>query len=428
MLGFCADCENFIPLPPSMKRTFLMLVLIGLISLSGNAQTSSDSLKIFRLEKEIEVLKNYNESLSENLDITNKALNNLINDKNITDETRWLSLRSSIVHSTQIYKKLSDDIINLKSRISDQEYQGFINSLGSIEGGPLGFSLEEVIMESAKKIGIFETKTKMDRFLEITNSIVASPLTASVPFVSQAFFASNSLINVAYSSMLTEKKPDFQKLNKFEGELNKYLVYFSALDKANALNQSSNNDRIILLENLQLELLSKLKKDTAKLGYTISERAASETLDAYFNRVLNEFSKENVERSLYQVERKYRSSNGQINYASLIQNETDLKNYSNQVNGTVELAKKFIFYYDNFFELADNYHLKVLEALELANINGIIQAKKGNGVTESPQQVYERISKNLKDKKVIRDNGIKDSINIADLKQKIEKVDEFRFM
>ncbi|WP_281257442.1 hypothetical protein [Mongoliibacter ruber] len=39
-----------------------------------------------------------------------------------------------------------------------------------------------------------------------------------------------------------------------------------------------------------------------------------------------------------------------------------------------------------------------------------------------------RISKNLKDKKVIRDNGIKDSINIADLKQKIEKVDEFRFL
>lgn len=380
------------------------------------------------MEKEIEVLKNYNESLSENLELTNKALNNLIVDKNITDETRWFSLKSSIIHSTQIYKKLSDDIINLKSRISDQEYQGFINSLGSIEGGPLGFSLEEVIMESAKKIGIFDTKTKMDRFLEITNNIVSSPLTAGVPFVSQAFFASNSLINVAYSSMLNEKKPDFQKLGKFEGELNKYLVYFSALDKANALNISSNYDRVILLENLQLELLSKLKKDAVKLGYVIPERNTSETLDGYFNRVLGVFSKDYVESQLNQVERKYSIPNGQINYATLIQKETELKNYSNQVNGTVELAKKFIFYYDNFFELADNYHLKVLEALELANKNGIIQAKKANGTPETPSQVYERISKNLKDKKVTRDNGIKDSINIIDLKQKIEKVDEFRFL
>ncbi len=395
---------------------------------STMAQSSPDSVKISRLEQEIQVLKNYNESLQQNLDINNKALNDLIIDKNITDETRWISLRSSIIHSTQIYKKLSDDIINLKSRMTDQEYQGFINSLGSIEGGPLGFSLEEVIIESAKKIGIFETKTKMDRFLEITNNIISSPLTAGVPFVSQAFFASNSLINVAYSSMIGEKKPDFQKIGKFEGELNKYLVYFSALDKANAINQSSNNDRVVLLENLQLELLTKLKKDATKLGYNTPNRMASETLDSYFNRVLSSFSKEYVELYLNQIERKYSSSTGKVNYASLIQNETELKNYSNQVNGTVELAKKFILYYDNFFELADNYHLKVLEALELANRNGIIQVKKGNGVTETPSQVYDRISKNLKDKKVTRDNGIKDSINIIDLKQKIEKVDEFRFL
>ncbi|WP_089242216.1 hypothetical protein [Belliella buryatensis] len=411
-----------------MKKILLLSSMMAWTTWSTMAQSSPDSVKISRLEQEIQVLKNYNESLQQNLEINNKALNDLIIDKNITDETRWISLRSSIVHSTQIYKKLSDDIINLKSRMTDQEYQGFINSLGSIEGGPLGFSLEEVIMESAKKIGIFETKTKMDRFLEITNSIVASPLTQGVPFVSQAFFASNSLINVAYSSMLTEKKPDFQKLGKFESELNKYLVYFSALDKANAINQSSNNDRIVLLENLQLELLGKLKKDATKLGYNTPDRMSSESLDAYFNRVLSSFSKEYVELYLNQIERKYRNSAGKINYANLIQNETELKNYSNQVNGTVELAKKFILYYDNFFELADNYHLKVLEALELANKNNIIQAKKGNGPTETPQQVYEKITQNLKDKKMIRDNGIKASINIADLKQKIEKVDEFRFL
>jgi len=427
-LVFALIAKTLHPFPPHMKKSLLMLVFTALISWSVLAQTSTDSIKIIRLEKEIEILKNYNENLSDNLDITNKALNDLINDKKISDETRWISLRSSIVHSTQIYKKLSDDIINLKSRMTDQEYQGFINSLGSIEGGPLGFSLEEVIMESAKKIGIFETKTKMDRFLEITNSIVSSPLTSGIPFVSQAFFASNSLINVAYSSMLDEKKPDFQKLGRFEGELNKYLVYFSALEKANALNQSSNNDRVVLLENLQLELLTKLRKDTAKLGYNMPDRQSSETLDAYFNRILNGFSKDYVEGYLTTIERNYSSSRSQINFAALIQNETELKNYSNQVSGTVELAKKFIFYYDNFFELTDNYHLKVLEALELANRNGIIQAKKGKGVTETPDQVYERISKNLRDKKVTKDNGIKESINIADLKQKIEKVDEFRFL
>lgn len=133
-----------------MKRKILLLSLLGLIAVDLFGQTSNDSLKIQRLEKEIEILRNYNENLTGSLEITNMTLNDLIKDKKVPDETRWYSLKSSILHSTLIYKKLSDDIINLKSRMTDQDYQGFINSLGSIEGGPLGFSFEEVIMESVK--------------------------------------------------------------------------------------------------------------------------------------------------------------------------------------------------------------------------------------------------------------------------------------
>jgi hypothetical protein len=327
-----------------------------------------------------------------------------------------------------IYKKLSDDIINLKSRMTDQDYQGFINSLGSIEGGPLGFSFEEVIMESTKRIGLFESKSKMDRFLEITNSIIASPIASGIPFVSTAVFASNSLMNVAYSSLMTEKKPDYQKLNRFETELNKYLTYFSALDKANAANLSSYNDRIALLENLQLEILSKLKKETPKLGFEVPERNPNETIDAFFNRTLNGFSKEYVEAYLRKVENRYKNTRGEINYANLIQNENDLRYYNNHISSAIDLSKRFILYYDNFFEIADNYHGKIIEAIDLANTNGIIKGRKVNGVEENPSQVYTRINRNLKDKKSLRDNGIKDSINISDLKQKIEKVEEFKIL
>jgi primosomal protein N'' len=409
-----------------MKKVLATIVLALTLIHISLSQTESDSLKILRLDKEIQILKSANENLSGSLEITNMALSDLIKDKNISDETRWLTLKSGLIHSTQIYKKLSDDIINLKSRMTDQDYQGFINSLGSLEGGPLGFSFEEVIMESVKRIGIFENKSRVERFMEITNSIIASPIVASVPFMSQAVLASNSLMNVAYSSLMTEKKPDFVKLNRFETELNKYLTYFSALDKANALNQSSNNDRILLLENLQLELLSKLKKESPKLGHQIPERKEIETIDAYFNRVLNGFSPDYVQGYLNGIESKYKNNRGVINYASLLQQETDLRYYSNHMNSLMDQSKRFIMYYDNFFEIADNYQIRILEAIDLANTNGIIKGRKANGTEESPKQVYERINKNLRDKKSARDNGIKDSINISDLKQKIEKIEEFK--
>jgi hypothetical protein len=387
---------------------------------------ATDSLKIIQLDREIQELKTYRDNMSGSLEVTNMVLNDLIKDKQVSDQTKWVSLRYSLVNSALLYRKLSDDIINLKSRVTDEDYQGFIKSMGSIEGGPLGFSFEEVIKESVNRIGIFESKTKMDRFLEITNSIVASPIASGIPFVSQAVFASNSLLNVAYSSIMTEKKPDYTKITKFENELNRYLVYFSALDKANMANQNSNNDRIVLLENLQLELTSRIKKESVKLEFSLPDRNQNETIDAYSNRILASFTSENIDLYLRKVEQRYGRNGSATNYAQLLQNESDLKYYANHISSVVDLSKRFLLYYDNFFEIADQYHIKVMEALDLANKNGIIKAKKVNGVEQTPQQLYEGIRKSLTDKKIARDNGIKNSINISDLKQQLERAEEYK--
>jgi hypothetical protein len=385
-----------------------------------------DSLKIIQLEREIQELKTYRDNMSGSLEVTNMVLNDLIKDKQVSDQTKWISLRYSLVNSALLYRKLSDDIINLKSRVTDEDYQGFIKSMGSIEGGPLGFSFEEVIKESVNRIGIFESKTRMDRFLEITNSIVASPIASGIPFVSQAVFASNSLLNVAYSSIMTEKKPDYTKITKFENELSRYLVYFSALDKANMANQNSNNDRIVLLENLQLELTGRIKKESVKLEFSLPDRNQNETIDTYSNRILASFTSENIDLYLRKVAQRYGRNGSATNYAQLLQNESDLKYYANHISSVVDLSKRFLLYYDNFFEIADQYHIKVMEALELANKNGIIKAKKVNGVEQTPQQLYEGIRKSLTDKKMARDNGIKNSINISDLKQQLERAEEYK--
>jgi hypothetical protein len=385
-----------------------------------------DSLKIIQLEREIQELKTYRDNMSGSLEVTNMVLNDLIKDKQVSDQTKWISLRYSLVNSALLYRKLSDDIINLKSRVTDEDYQGFIKSMGSIEGGPLGFSFEEVIKESVNRIGIFESKTRMDRFLEITNSIVASPIASGIPFVSQAVFASNSLLNVAYSSIMTEKKPDYTKITKFENELSRYLVYFSALDKANMANQNSNNDRIVLLENLQLELTGRIKKESVKLEFSLPDRNQNETIDTYSNRILASFTSENIDLYLRKVAQRYGRNGSATNYAQLLQNESDLKYYANHISSVVDLSKRFLLYYDNFFEIANQYHIKVMEALELANKNGIIKAKKVNGVEQTPQQLYEGIRKSLTDKKMARDNGIKNSINISDLKQQLERAEEYK--
>lgn len=422
---------KYIPLlsPISLHmKPILISILILCSTLEIFAQNETDSSRIVLISKEMESLRNDNEALLNSLDLTNRTLNDLITDKKVSDETKWETIKSNINSSTQLYKVLSEDIIDLKSRLTDEDYQGFIKSLSSIQEGPLGFSFQDVIIESANKIILFPTKTQMDRFIDISKSIISSPIIASIPFVSNAVSASSSILNIAYSSSLTDKKSDLSKLKTFESELNRYISYYTTIDKANVLNQTSNSDRRVLLENLQLDLLAKLKKDAPKLNFTISERKDGETIDTYFNRLLSSFNRDWSEKYLRDLEGKFKNNRGETNYSELLQKEFDVKYYNNNVNGLVEISKKYLLYYDNFFELANNYQFKIIEAVDLAKANGIIKSKKANGGDLSPNQVYEGIVKSLHDKKNARDNGIVNSINIGELKQQIERVMDYKII
>ena len=415
--------ENYIYMKP-----VLILFLVFASSVVGYSQSMTDSSRIVIITREMELLKTDNETLLNSLDLTNRTLNDLIIDKKMSDETKWQTIRSNINNSTLLYKVLSDDIIDLKSRLTDEDYQGYIKSLSSIQEGPLGFSFQDIIIESANKIVLFPSRTQLDRFIDISKNIISSPIIASVPFVSNAVSASNSILSVAYSATLADKKNDLAKLKTFENELNRYLAYYTTLDKANVLNQTSNSDRRVLLENLQMELLTKLKKDAPRLGYVVPERKSTESVDSYLNRILGEFNREWSDRHLNDLERKYRNNRGEINYSELLQKELDIKYFNNNVTGLVDLSKKYILYYDNIFEIADNYQLRIIEAIDLARSNNIIKAKKTNAGELSSVQVYESILSSLRNKKYARDNGIINSININELKQQVERVMDYKII
>lgn len=105
-----------------------------------------------------------------------------------------------------------------------------------------------------------------------------------------------------------------------------------------------------------------------------------------------------------------------------------MKYYNNDINILVEIAKKYVLYYDNFFEIADNYQNRVIKAIDLAKENGIIESKREGNIELTPIQVYNGIVENLKDKKILRDNGIKSSINISELDKKMAIVRIFRLI
>lgn len=407
-----------------MKSTLTIILLATTFSNSIVAQ-ESDSTQFKELAAEIESLKDINNYLRENLELTKKALDDVIEDKQLTDETKWEKIKSNANNSAKLYKTLSDDLINLKSRITNNQYENYIKSLSSVQTGPLGFSFDEVIIESVKSNSLFDKKSKLDRFIEITKGIINSPVVASIPFVSEAVSVSNSILDVAYSTSMNNKKIDLENLKKFEFEINKYISYYTKIDEANITNQNSNNDRKVLIENLQFELIENVKKEAVRLNIIISDQKPNEDIDDYSNRIFaEEFYRELIENYLVGIENKYQTDD-QIDYSELLLKEWSIKDYNNRLNLLVKLSEEFIVYYDNFFELADNYQTKLIEAIEVAKTNGIIEGKKLDNQWLTSEEVYKEIIADLGEKKSDRDKDIKSSIHISELKSLIETIENF---
>jgi len=402
--------------------SFLFLILFGLTNIIS-AQIYSDSL-ITNIQSNLVKLLNENENLKGRIELQSVSLNDISKNQSLTDRTKWEKIRTNLVKSAEVYKILSDDIIDLKSQVINQDYQGYIKKLSSVEKGPLGFSFEEVILKTAQNKAIFDKKEKNERFVSVLKSLKDSPIVGLIPYASQAVNLSTAAVNVAYAAGVQDKKVNFDKIKEFEKELQRYTGFYNALDKANLTNATSSSQTVTLLETLQLDVLEKFKKDGQKIGFNPREIRGDETIDDYFNYVMGEFTPELMRKKTAEIEKKYTGKDGKVNLGELLQSELDVRHVNNNLDYLQSLCNRFVGIHDNYFDLETRYFDQVKQAINVAKGNNIIEAVG----EKNAQMVYEDLIKDLTSKKKKKDAAIKSSINIKELKDKIDSVDIYKIL
>jgi hypothetical protein len=406
-----------------MKKLFVILLFLSISSFSGFSQVYSDSL-IINIQGSLGKLQNENENLRSRLEIQSRSLTDISKNQSLSDKTKWEKIKTNLIKSTEVYKILSDDIIDLKSQVINQDYQGYIKKLSSVEKGPLGFSFEDVILKTAENKAIFSKKKKNERFMTVLKSLKDSPIVGLIPYASQAVNLSTAAVNVAYASGMQDKKVNFDKIKEFEKELQRYTGFYNMLDKANLLNTNSSSQTVTMLEALQLDLLEKFKKDTQKIGYNPRDIRGDESLDDYFNYMISEFSSDYMKKRIAEIEGKYTQKDGKVNLGEMLQMELDLRHVNNNLDYTQSLCNRFIGVHDQYFDFENRYFDQVKQAINVAKANNIIE-----GVGERPSQmIYEDLMKDLGSKKKKKDAAIKSSINIKELKDKIDSVDIYKIL
>ena len=400
-----------------------LIIILSFSSFSAFSQVYSDSL-IINIQGSLGKLHSENENLRSRLEIQGRSLTDISKNQSLTDRTKWEKIKTNLVKSAEVYKILSDDIIDLKSQVLNQDYQGYIKKLSSVEKGPLGFSFEDVILKTAQSKAIFSKKEKNERFMSVLKSLKDSPIVGLIPYASQAVNLSTAAVNVAYASGMQDKKVNFDKIKEFEKELQRYTSFYNMLDKANLTNSNSSGQTVTMLEALQLDVLEKFKKDAQKVGYNPREMRIDEPLDDYFNYMVSEFSTDYMKKRIADIESKYTQKDGRTNLGEMLQMELDIRHVNNNLDYVQSLCNRFIAVHDQYFDFENRYFEQVKQAINVAKANNIIE-----GVGEKPSQmVYEDLMKDLGAKKKKKDSAIKSSINIKELKDKIDSVDIYKIL
>ncbi len=337
----------------------------------------------------------------------------LLQGKELDNISKYELIKSNIINASETYYLLNKKIIDLKSRTTTNNLDVFITSLNNPESKALGFSLSDRIVDLVEKIILKNKSEKGDKnskIVESTKSIINSPIFQSFTSLTPPLAIANSVMNFLHSVSVNNKQINQKSLQEFEKELNKYVVYYTALNDANQKFEYGLNFNKDQLGLLQENLFDHLSFTATSLKFPPPQKG-NQSLSATMNDYFFDFKKDKVIDFFNQLEAKYTGKNKRIDYESLLRENPNLKEVNNQLEDLVLQTKRFENLYNEYFTLLDSYYSKVNNSLKIAQDNGLAE----KNVIDTKQAEF----RNLKTEAV---QEIQASINIRELYQNTEKI------
>lgn len=340
------------------------------------------------------------------------AIQGLLQGKEIDNLTKYELIKNNLINASETYYLLNKKIIDLKSRTTTNNLDVFITSLNNPESKELGFSFSDRIVELVEKIVLKGKVDKGDRngkIVESTKSIINSPIFQSFTSLTPPLAIANSVMNFLHSVSVNNKQISQKTLQDFEKELNKYVVYYTALNDANQKFEFGLNFNKDQLNLLQDNLYDHLMFTASALKFQLPQRG-NKTIGETMNDFFLDFKKEKVVSFFNELEVKY-AKGKRIDYELLLRENPNLKEVNNQLEDLILQTKRFENLYNEYFTLLDSYYNKVNNSLKIAQDNGLAD----KNVIDTKQAEF----RNLKNEAV---TDIQASINIKELYNNADKI------
>jgi hypothetical protein len=340
------------------------------------------------------------------------AIQGLLQGKEIDNLTKYELIKNNLINASETYYLLNKKIIDLKSRTTTNNLDVFITALNNPESKELGFSFSDRIVELVEKIvlkGKVDKGERNGKIVESTKSIINSPIFQSFTSLTPPLAIANSVMNFLHSVSVNNKQISQKTLQDFEKELNKYVVYYTALNDANQKFEFGLNFNKDQLNLLQDNLYDHLMFTASALKFQLPQRG-NKTIGETMNDFFFDFKKEKVVQFFNDLEAKY-AKGKRIDYEMLLRENPNLKEVNNQLEDLILQTKRFENLYNEYFTLLDSYYNKVNNSLKIAQDNGLADQ---NMITNKQTEF-----RNLKNEAV---TDIQASINIKELYNNTDKI------
>lgn len=343
------------------------------------------------------------------------AIQGLLQGKEVDNMTKYKLLKNNVINAAQTYYLLNKKIIDLKSRTTTNNLDVFITSLNNPESKALGFSFSERIIDLVKTIILQGRADKSERGKKIVSaatSIINSPIFKSFTALTPPLGIANSIMTFFQTLSINNKSINENSLKKFEEALNKYVLYYTALNEGNQKFEYGLNFNKDQLNLLHQNLYDHLAFTASAMGFTLPPKSDNKPLGVLLNQFFLTFNKEKVEDYFNNLESKYTiPGTSKVNYERLLRENTSLKEVNNQLEELVLQTKRYDNLYNEYFTLLDNYYSTVIGALNVATQNGLADKT----LVQQKQQEFTQ----LKNEAV---QDIKASINIDELKNNTDNI------
>ncbi|WP_341835164.1 hypothetical protein WJU16_19915 [Chitinophaga pollutisoli] len=400
-------------------RWTMPFALTGIVTLTATAQdqppTPPAEIKPPQVRTADTTIKKIMEDLQKVSDSDKqnaKAIEQLSLGRELDNITKYDLIKNNLIQASETYYLLNKKIIDLKSRTTTSNLDVFITSLNNPESKELGFSLSDRVVELVEKIilkGKSDKNERNTKLVESTKSIINSPIFKSFTSLTPPLAIASSVMNFLHSVSQSNKAINHKLLQEFEKELNKYVIYYTALNDANQkfeFGLNFNKDQLSLLQDNMYDHLAFTSQVLKMPLPNRGNKTIAESLNEYFI----DFRKDKVVDFFAKMEAQY-TKGGKINYEGLLRDNPNLKEANNQLEDLVLQTKRFENLYNEYFSLLDSYYTKVNHSLRLAQDNALAD----RAIVEAKQNEF----RGLKNEAV---QEIQASINMRELTLNVDKI------